>query len=160
MPTYDYQCERCERVFEIWQRISGPPLAACDKCGGPVHRLLAPASSILKGSGFYVKDYPSEARKKACSIGYAPGGAPDAGRGRPGSRRCGVGPGRPRPRRAFILLPLCPAPMPPKGRSPKPSPTRTGPGYPEKLSGTARYGSLRQPKLGLVAVARTAYVGG
>ena len=65
MPTYEYQCERCEGVFEVWQRISDPPLATCQKCGGPVRRLLAPAPFILKGSGFYATDYPSEARKKA-----------------------------------------------------------------------------------------------
>ncbi len=65
VPTYEYQCERCERVFEVRQRISDPPLATCEKCGGPVCRLLAPALFILKGSGFYVNDYPSEARKKA-----------------------------------------------------------------------------------------------
>ncbi len=63
--TYEYQCERCERVFEVRQRISEPPLATCEKCGGSVRRLLAPAPFILKGSGFYVNDYPSEARKKA-----------------------------------------------------------------------------------------------
>jgi len=65
LPTYEYQCERCGRVFEVRQRISDPPLSACDTCGGPVRRLLAPAPFILKGSGFYVNDYPSESRKNA-----------------------------------------------------------------------------------------------
>ena len=65
MPKYEYECERCARVFEVSQRISDPPLTACEKCGGPVRRLLAPAPFILKGSGFYVNDYPSESRKKA-----------------------------------------------------------------------------------------------
>jgi predicted nucleic acid-binding Zn ribbon protein len=52
-------------VFEARQRISEPPLGACERCGGPVKRLLSPASFILKGEGWYVTDYPSEARKKA-----------------------------------------------------------------------------------------------
>ncbi len=64
MPTYDYQCDRCGRTYEVWQRISEPPLGSCRECGGPVRRLLAPAAFILKGSGWYVTDYPSEARKK------------------------------------------------------------------------------------------------
>lgn len=64
MPAYDYACERCQRTFEVRQRISEPPLTACVHCGGPVRRLLAPASFILKGGGWYVTDYPSEARKK------------------------------------------------------------------------------------------------
>jgi len=64
VPTYDYRCDRCERTFEVRQRISEAPLTACDRCGGPIHRLLAPAPFILKGGGWYVTDYPSEGRKK------------------------------------------------------------------------------------------------
>ncbi|MBI2461193.1 MAG: zinc ribbon domain-containing protein [Candidatus Rokubacteria bacterium] len=65
MPTYEYECEGCRRTYEIRQRISDPPLTACRECGGPIRRLLSPAGFILKGSGFYVNDYPSESRKKA-----------------------------------------------------------------------------------------------
>ena len=67
MPTYEYECPKCPRVFEIRQRITEPALATCDRCGGPVHRLLSAAPFILKGAGWYVTDYPSEARKKAAS---------------------------------------------------------------------------------------------
>ena len=67
MPTYEYECAACRRVFEIRQRISEPPLTTCDACGGAVHRLLSAAPFILKGEGWYVTDYPSEARKKARS---------------------------------------------------------------------------------------------
>ena len=65
MPTYEYQCEKCQRVFEVRQRITEAPLTACEACGGHVKRLLSPAPFILKGEGWYVTDYPSEARKKA-----------------------------------------------------------------------------------------------
>ena len=65
MPTYEYECGKCRRVFEIRQRISEPPLTTCDVCGGAVHRLLSAAPFILKGEGWYVTDYPSESRKKA-----------------------------------------------------------------------------------------------
>ena len=64
MPTYEYQCDACHRVFEIRQRISEPALTTCDVCGGSVRRLLSAAPFILKGEGWYVTDYPSEARKK------------------------------------------------------------------------------------------------
>jgi putative FmdB family regulatory protein len=67
MPTYEYQCPKCPRVFEVRQRITAPALETCDRCGGPVHRLLSAAPFILKGGGWYVTDYPSEARKKATS---------------------------------------------------------------------------------------------
>src|SRR6266702_5877198 len=65
MPTYEYECLKCKRVFEIRQRISEPALTKCDVCGGDVRRLLSAAPFILKGGGWYVTDYPSESRKKA-----------------------------------------------------------------------------------------------
>lgn len=67
MPTYEYECPKCPRVFEVRQRITEPALETCDRCGGPIHRLLSAAPFILKGEGWYVTDYPSEARKKATS---------------------------------------------------------------------------------------------
>jgi putative FmdB family regulatory protein len=65
MPTYEYECRKCRRVFEIRQRISEPALTVCDVCGGEVRRLLSAAPFILKGEGWYVTDYPSESRKQA-----------------------------------------------------------------------------------------------
>ena len=65
MPTYEYECSGCHRVFEVRQRISEPALTTCEVCGGSVRRLLSAAPFILKGEGWYVTDYPSEARKKA-----------------------------------------------------------------------------------------------
>lgn len=67
VPTYEYECPKCPRVFEVRQRITEAPLTTCERCGGPIHRLLAPAPFILKGGGWYVTDYPSDARKKALS---------------------------------------------------------------------------------------------
>jgi putative FmdB family regulatory protein len=67
MPTYEYECESCHETFEVRQRISEPPLTRCQRCGGPVRRVISSAPFILKGTGFYVNDYPSEARKKAQS---------------------------------------------------------------------------------------------
>ena len=65
MPTYEYECLKCKRVFEVRQRISEPALTVCDVCGGEVRRLLSAAPFILKGGGWYVTDYPSESRKQA-----------------------------------------------------------------------------------------------
>jgi putative FmdB family regulatory protein len=65
VPTYEYECDGCRRIFEVRQRISEPALTTCEVCGGAVHRLLSPAPFILKGGGWYVTDYPSESRKKA-----------------------------------------------------------------------------------------------
>jgi len=65
VPTYEYECLKCPRVFEVRQRITEPALTTCDRCGGPIHRLLSATPFILKGGGWYVTDYPSESRKQA-----------------------------------------------------------------------------------------------
>lgn len=64
VPAYDYECSSCRQTFEVRQRISDAPLSTCPQCGGSVRRLLSAATFILKGGGWYVTDYPSEARKK------------------------------------------------------------------------------------------------
>jgi putative FmdB family regulatory protein len=65
MPIYEYQCDSCGRQFEVMQRMTEPLLNTCEKCGGHVRRLISQTSFVLKGSGWYVTDYPSETRKKA-----------------------------------------------------------------------------------------------
>jgi predicted nucleic acid-binding Zn ribbon protein len=37
----------------------------CPRCLGQARKIMSPTNFILKGSGFYVNDYPSESRKKA-----------------------------------------------------------------------------------------------
>jgi len=80
VPTYEYECPKCPRVFGVTQRITEPPLEVCDRCGGPIHRLLSAAPFILKGGGWYVTDYPSEARKQGAKSESTSGdSAPAAG---------------------------------------------------------------------------------
>ena len=67
MPIYESQCESCSRRFEVMQRMTEPLLAICEQCGGHVRRLISQTSFVLKGSGWYVTDYPSDSRKKAMS---------------------------------------------------------------------------------------------
>ncbi len=65
MPIYEYECQKCESHIEVVQKITDPPLKRCENksCKGKLHRLISTSSFILKGSGWYVTDYPSEARK-------------------------------------------------------------------------------------------------
>jgi putative FmdB family regulatory protein len=80
VPTYEYECPKCPRVFEVKQRITEPKLEVCERCGGPIHRLLSATPFILKGGGWYVTDYPSESRKKASKSESTSGeSAPAAG---------------------------------------------------------------------------------
>ena len=66
MPIYEYECEKCNTTFEAMQSVSAKPLKKCSilACKGKVHRLVSASGFILKGSGWYTSDYPSEARKK------------------------------------------------------------------------------------------------
>jgi putative FmdB family regulatory protein len=64
MPTYEYECERCKKTFEVDQKISDPPLKECalpapngQPCGGEVKRLIGSTSFVLKGSGWFKDGY-------------------------------------------------------------------------------------------------------
>ena len=59
MPTYDYECKRCDHQFEEFQSITAKPLRKCPACGRMgLRRLIgAGAGIIFKGSGFYATDY-------------------------------------------------------------------------------------------------------
>jgi len=57
MPIYEYECTRCDAVFEEEAPITAPPRQRCPQCRGKVRRLISGGSGILfKGSGFYVTD--------------------------------------------------------------------------------------------------------
>ncbi len=74
MPTYEYQCEKCDKTFEITQSMKDDVLKICPKelCQrktwgkGAVKRLIGTgAGLIFKGSGFYITDYRSDKYKAA-----------------------------------------------------------------------------------------------
>ena len=65
MPIYEYRCPN-GHTFEVFQRMSDPPVAACETCGAsPVEKLLFPVAVHFKGSGFYSTDYGRGSRKAA-----------------------------------------------------------------------------------------------
>ncbi len=64
MPIYEYQCDHCSEVFEIFHKIDDDGQVACPKCLGPVRKLISAPNFVLKGAGFYVNDYPSESRRE------------------------------------------------------------------------------------------------
>ena len=74
MPTYDYNCEKCRKTFEVFQSMKDDTLTVCpkDKCRkkrwgkGKVTRAIGMgAGLIFKGDGFYTTDYRSEGYKKS-----------------------------------------------------------------------------------------------
>lgn len=72
MPTYEYECSKCGKVFELFQSIKEPPrkkLRAGDprpcKCNAPISRRISTGGGLIfKGSGFYLTDYRSESYKE------------------------------------------------------------------------------------------------
>ena len=65
MPTYEYRCQKGHE-FEVFQRMSEPPVEKCIHCGAAAERKLSAGGGLLfKGSGFYITDYRSDTYKKA-----------------------------------------------------------------------------------------------
>ncbi|MCC7155173.1 MAG: zinc ribbon domain-containing protein [Bryobacterales bacterium] len=75
MPLYEYQCEKCDAVFEVIQKFSDEPLTTHAGCGGSVHRLLSSPALQFKGSGWYVTDY---ARGKNSNSGNGTSASPES----------------------------------------------------------------------------------
>ncbi len=83
MPTYEYRCDACGATYELFQKMSDPPLETCEACGAPVRKVLYPVAIHFKGSGFYTTDY---GRSGARRTGKAEGeGEKGAGEGEKGA---------------------------------------------------------------------------
>jgi putative FmdB family regulatory protein len=64
MPIYEYECKKCGKHFEVWQKITEEPLKVCPECGGELMKLISESSFILKGTGWYVTDYARKEKEK------------------------------------------------------------------------------------------------
>jgi len=65
MPTYEYECFKCNHRFEVIQRMTEEPLKRCPKCKCKVRRLIGLGGGVIyKGSGFYTTEYRSDHYKQ------------------------------------------------------------------------------------------------
>jgi putative FmdB family regulatory protein len=78
MPLFEYLCESCGRTLEVIQAVGEPPPTVCDRCGGPLRKLLSAPAVQFKGTGWYVSDYGRSGSPPA-----AKEGAPAADAGKP-----------------------------------------------------------------------------
>lgn len=70
MPNYDYKCQKCGHMFEVFQNMKDEPLKECPACHGEVKRLIgAGAGLIFKGSGFYITDYKNNKKSNTPAAG-------------------------------------------------------------------------------------------
>ena len=66
MPIYEYECGSCGGRFEVTQKFSDPLLSTCKLCSATgIRKVLSPTAFVLKGSGWYITDYPSSDRKNS-----------------------------------------------------------------------------------------------
>ena len=63
MPTYEFQCENCERLTEVFQAIGDAHPKKCEHCGGKLTKIFHPVGIQFKGSGFHATDYAKPGAK-------------------------------------------------------------------------------------------------
>lgn len=65
MPVYEYVCDRCQGVAEVWRRIEqrNDPVT-CLGCGGPMTLVLSRGSFRLAGYGWASDGYTAPKRTK------------------------------------------------------------------------------------------------
>ncbi len=86
MPIYEYQCDKCSKIYEKIQKFSDPIMSVCEVCGSPVVKLMGKPALQFKGTGFYITDYvrkgnngePAGTTSKASSSESSPAPAPAA----------------------------------------------------------------------------------
>jgi putative FmdB family regulatory protein len=86
VPIYEYRC-RNGHIFEVIQKMSDPPVTACEVCGAPVERVFHPVAVHFKGSGFYNTDYGKA--KAGTDSGDGDSGSKDSGSKDSGSKDSG-----------------------------------------------------------------------
>lgn len=85
VPIYEYRCPN-RHTFEVFQRMTDPPVRACEVCGAaPVEKLLFPVAVHFKGKGFYSTDYGRGSRAGTGKEGGESGSGKDAASGDSGS---------------------------------------------------------------------------
>lgn len=51
MPTYDYECQHCHIIYEVFQKMSDDKLTKCDYCGqDALVRLISASKCIMDAS--------------------------------------------------------------------------------------------------------------
>jgi len=86
MPTYDYECKECGKVFEVFRRLSELDEAvSCPNCGSekPLRVFSIPhiEGETVAGSGYGKTEFPPISRGLGRGTGRGLGRGPGDGRG-------------------------------------------------------------------------------
>ncbi|PIR18232.1 MAG: FmdB family transcriptional regulator [Deltaproteobacteria bacterium CG11_big_fil_rev_8_21_14_0_20_49_13] len=68
MPIYEYNCAKCNKHFEVVQKITDETNANCPTCGSSCKRVMSQTSFSLKGGGWYKDGYSSSSGGKTTEI--------------------------------------------------------------------------------------------
>ncbi len=74
MPTYEYLCEGCAKLYEKREGFDAPARQKCPACGKRANRVLQAPPIVFKGGGFYKTDSRGASPASADS---GPSPAPD-----------------------------------------------------------------------------------
>lgn len=63
MPIYEYYCQKCDEVQELWQSAYDEDMKECPNCEVPMQKLISKSSFQLKGGGWYADGYCKKSEK-------------------------------------------------------------------------------------------------
>lgn len=72
MARYDYECQACQRVFEVWRSMTDETEQACPECGKPAKRLISSGMGLkmpVESSLRYQKYFHSDTVQKKLKSG-------------------------------------------------------------------------------------------
>ena len=66
MPLYEYQCEKCKIVHEIFMNLSDKAPEKCASCGekDSLKKIMSRTHFVLKGQGWYETDFKQKNEPK------------------------------------------------------------------------------------------------
>ena len=56
MPFYDYTCTQCGKRVEVMHGVNDSGPGACDRCGGPMRKMMSSPTIHFRGSGWAKKE--------------------------------------------------------------------------------------------------------
>ncbi|MCK4837743.1 MAG: zinc ribbon domain-containing protein [Desulfobulbaceae bacterium] len=65
MPIYEYECQSCQEVIEIWQSLSDDQVTSCPSCEGTLKKIISMSSFQLKGGGWFADGYSNVPKTKS-----------------------------------------------------------------------------------------------
>ncbi len=64
MPIYEFQCENCDYVLEVIQKVSDPPPSHCPACNSlKLRKKVSTVAFRLAGGGWYETDFKTGEKK-------------------------------------------------------------------------------------------------